>query len=466
MLLSAGTVQKQQQTVTMSPEHIMGKSMLKMCLQELQQFIDAQFSENPALVLEEEPVCPLCGSPLNGNACHSCGSRKIESFDDYSHDDEWLPKSPSHQASDDDYYEVFAGVASPESLIDHLKMQIRASMNDDDTRVAEYIVECLDDDGYLHEPLIDIANLFNLSVPQAEVILYSIQRMDPYAMGSRDLRECLLIQLSCMVSASREKEIAELILYNHWDDFCRMKLDRIAKFLHIDKDYVMRAARFIREKLTPYPSSAFRDPWEKFVPRQVSSIRPDIIINIIDDELTAALVDPVSGRISVDSMYSDLFTEMSQKKNSYKESDKTHIRDSVLRARSVIDALEFRKSTLRKIADELLIIQKEFFVKGTSALMPITKKELAERIGVHESTVCRATQDKSIQLPSGEVIPFDTIFDSALPIKELVRQLSNEQLSDNDIAQRLSESGIQIARRTVAKYRSQLGVLTRDYRSV
>lgn len=467
MLLSAGTVQKQQQTVTMSPEHIMGKSMLRMCFQELQQFVSAQFSENPALTLEEESVCPLCGSLLSDNKCLSCGSKRIESgSDDNFGDDEWILKNPVIQSHDDDYYEAFAGVASPESLTDYLKLQIKVLLNENDIQIAEYIIDCLDDDGYLHEPLIDIANFFALSVPQVEEILHSIQHMNPSAMGARDLQECLLIQLSCIDSTSREKDIAELMLNSHWDDFCKMKLDRIARALHIDKEYIMRSARFIREKLTPYPSSAYRDPWEKFVPRQISSIRPDIVINWIDNKLTADLVDPVSGRISVDGMYADLYTEMLQNKNSYKESDKTHIKEAVLKARSIIDALEFRKSTLRKIADELLVIQKDFFINGTCDLAPITKKELAEKIGIHESTVCRATQDKSIQLPSGEVIPFDTIFDSALPIKELVRKLSNDQLSDNDIANKLSESGIHIARRTVAKYRSQLGVLSRDYRSI
>lgn len=180
--------------------------------------------------------------------------------------------------------------------------------------------------------------------------------------------------------------------------------------------------------------------------------------------MAAEVVDPISGRVSIDEIYIDLYNQMMRKKALFKESDVGHIRDSVHKARSIIDALGFRKASLSRIANELLILERDFFIKGIYALAPITKKELAARIGVHESTVCRATQDKFIQLPSGEVIPFDMIFDSALPVKELVRQLSNERLSDNDIATKLSEYGIHIARRTVAKYRSQMGVLSRDYR--
>lgn len=250
MELGIGIAQKQQQTITMSPEHIMGKSMLKMPLQELVQFINAQASENPALILDDGPNCPSCGSTLIDNACPVCGSKAIVSIDEFADYDEWLPKRPYMQPNDD-YCEVYAGVAAPQSLTDYLKMQANVILKEDDIQVAEYIIDLLDEDGYLNEPLIDIANLFHLSVPQVESILAAIQHMDPPAMGSRNLRESLLIQLSYIDAHDEEKRIALEILTNYWDDFCRMKLAHISKVSHINKDKVLLGAKLIREKLTP-----------------------------------------------------------------------------------------------------------------------------------------------------------------------------------------------------------------------
>ena len=182
------------------------------------------------------------------------------------------------------------------------------------------------------------------------------------------------------------------------------------------------------------------------------------MIRRTEDGLDIVALDPVSGRVAVDEMYADLYAEMSARKNGFPESDRTHVRECVTKAMAVIEALEFRKSTLRKITGELLRCQERFFADGPAALKPMTKKELAARVGLHESTVCRATQDKTLRLPTGDVISFDVLFDSALPVKELVRQFATQRLSDGQIATKLSEAGIHIARRTVAKYRDQLRV--------
>ncbi len=463
--MALGIALTQKQTGGMVPEHMIGKSVLKMSVVELQEFVRAQLAENPALALQEERSCPVCGSELAGEICAMCGYRETDeehASDEYAddwHDDGW--KLP--ERADEDPMDTFALVASPKSLADHLKEQIRSEFAEDTVEIAEFIVDALDEDGYLHEPLIDMANRLGMSVPELEVVLHEVQSLDPPGIAARSLRECLLIQIRRIESESQDRDLAETILRDHWEGVERMRLDKVAERLQISREDVERALMFIRDRLNPHPAAMFRDPWERLAPRQVSRTAPDIAVRRTESGLVAEIVDPVTSRLSLDETYSYLYSELSKKK-SCSVADQAHIRGCVRDATCLIEALEFRGSTLARIAEELARCQAGYFTDGPSALKPLTKKEVAQRLGVHESTVCRATQDKTIQLPSGEVISIEVLFDSALPVKELVRQFATERLSDGEIAGKLAEAGIHIARRTVAKYRDQLRVLPVEYR--
>lgn len=466
MTAHGSMVGRQQQTATMVPEHIMGKAVLKMNLQEVQQFIETQCAENPALVMEEESRCPACGCMLSGDLCPACGASKVSCTEDFrADDDSWQERSyDSSSTGDADYYEPFARIASPKSLCEHLNEQARLSLEGEDLRVAESLIDYLDEDGYLREPLIDISRSLSMSVPQLETVLHILQTFDPPGVGARDLRECLLLQLSQSEDDSCDKQLAEQIVSDHWDALSRMKLERIATALKVEMTDVTDAVSFLRDSTSPRPADAFHDPWDGLSPQRVSRTRPDVVVLRTENGFAAQIPDPLTGRVAVEDVYSELFLEMSQKKTGFAEKDRVHIKECVLKARALIEALEFRKSSLRKVIDELMDYQADYFAKGPLALKPITKKELAQRIGLHESTVCRATQDKTIRLPSGEVIEFDVLFDAALPVRELVREFAAQRLSDGAIAEKLSEVGIQLARRTVAKYRDQLGVLPLEYR--
>lgn len=466
MAAHGGMVAKQQQTSTMVPEHILGKSVLKMSLEESQRFVEMQFAENPALVIEQESQCPACGAMLMGDYCPSCGSTKVSTDDDpYLGDDDWQERVVTSVASaDDDYYEPFACVAAPKSLEEHLKEQLRLSEEIEEFEIAEGIIDSLDEDGYLREPLIEIASRLRVSVPQLELVLRQVQALDPPGVAAQDLQECLLLQLSRIEADAPKRQMAEFIVRDHWELLGRMKLDRIAAALSTKVEVVREALEFLSKSTSPHPADMFRDPWESLVPRRASRTRPDVLVYSTEDGLIAEIADPVSGKVSVESMYASLYAEMSRKSSTHSEKDSAHVRECVTKAQILIEALEFRKSTLRRIIDALLDTQAKFFVEGPLALKPMTKKDLSQLIGLHESTVCRATQDKTLRMPNGEVISFDVLFDSALPVKELVRSLATQRISDSEIARRLTESGVQIARRTVAKYRDQLGVLPVELR--
>lgn len=472
MALHAGTGQRQHQNAGMVPEHFLGKAVLKMGLQELQQFVQEQLAENPALTMEDGSRCPFCGCVLVGGYCPACGSESFTAEQEISdNSDDWDEEVwTSHALADDgESCEALSFVAASTTLPDHLREQIRISTEGEERRVAEFLIDCLDEDGYIREPLLEIASRFEISVPQLEDVLHLVQSLDPAGVGARDLRECLLLQIVQLDDDSDEKRLAETILRNYWEAVERMKLDHLAARLDVDAESITDALEFIRENLNPHPASAFRDPWEKLAPRREARQVPDVLVRSTDDGLVAEILDPVTGQAIVDEAYNSLYTEITARRTAFSEDERAHIRECVQSARVLIESLEYRKSTLRRVADELVRSQAGYIVNGAAYLKPLTRKELAHRLNVHESTVCRATADKTMQLPSGEVVSFEIFFDSALPVKELVRKLSAERpggkaMSDNEIALKLKDMGFEIARRTVAKYRSQLRVLSLDYR--
>jgi len=461
----------QRQTVGMAPEHLVGKAVLKMGLQDLCQFVRSEMAENPALAIEDGPLCPICGSSLIGQYCPICGSEMLVQPGPLPDEPaEWLEQAAGGE-SPDEWVEPFSFIAAPSRLTDHLKEQINTNLPREHLAAAEFIVDCLDEDGYLREPLFDIAARLSMSVPELESVLSEVQGLDPPGIAARNLRECLLIQLRRSCDCSEQRRDAERILLDCWTEICRMKIDAIGKRLGLERRRVESALKFIRRTLSPYPASMFRDPWQTMAPRTAPRLVPDVIIRHSDLGLVPEVVDPFSGRASIEETYAILYEEMCRKTRQRESSahpdpaEQAHVRESVLRARALIEALEFRKITLRRLSEELVRCQADFFTLGPSALKPMRKKDLARRIGMHESTICRATQNKTLQMPTGEVVSFDVLFDPGLSVKELVRELALQRLTDGQIAERLASSGINIARRTVAKYRDQLRVLALEYRS-
>lgn len=464
--MAIGTGISQNQTTGLIPEHIVGKAVLKMSLLELREYVQMELAENPALTLNEDNCCPVCSSLLVDGICETCGASVVEGqsteeqedFDDWD-EDIWMVEDHTDDVSP----EPFTYVASAKRLTDHLREQIRTHLRPEDVVVADFIVDSLDEDGYLREPLYDMASRSKLSVPELEAVLLKVQNLDPPGIAARDLRECLLIQLRQLDHACPERANVELMLSEHWDLVTRMRLDEVAKRMRTDRETVERALRFVRKSLNPYPANAFYDPWQKLAPLKQARQAPDVVVRETEAGLLAEVVDPIQNRIAMDQIYVNIFNEMS-KKHGHSDGDQESIRDSVRKARSLLEALEFRRTAVRTVAEEILRCQADFFLKGPAWLKPITRKQIARQVGLHESTVCRATDGKFIQLPSGEVISFDVLFDAALPVKELVKQLAVHKLSDGEISKKLADMGIKVARRTVAKYRDQVRVLPVDMR--
>lgn len=447
------------------PEQIQAGKILRMGLPELQSFVEQQVLENPALAVEESARCPLCGAPLSdANTCRICGSSVDSAHSEEADRDDYIEPESFHSAEFDEDFDPFGSVAAETDLQSHLHRQAAGVFQGHNLIVADYIIDSLDDRGYFTESLLETANLFGLSVPELRLILDEIQTFDPIGIAATDVRECILIQLRQRAELPEEGELALRVADECWEELAKLRLQAIADKLDADADDVRAALEFISTELTPYPASLYRAPWQELAPTQVAKIVPDVVIRENEDGLAVEVVDFRLGTLKIDEIYEAVYNQVSGKNgSSFTEEERKHVCEQVNNARCVLEAIELRKTTLARMSLHLVQEQRDFVIKGRQHVKPLTQKQVAEALGVHESTISRAVTEKHIQLPSGEVISFDLFFDSALPIKEKIQQIvsacgPSAQPSDAQIAAKLAEQGIQIARRTVAKYRMQLQI--------
>ncbi|MHB9037983.1 MAG: RNA polymerase factor sigma-54 [Armatimonadota bacterium] len=465
-----GPVLAQRQHLRTIPIQIQANAILNMNLLELQQFIETEAAENPALSVDDTSRCPICGFATVAPTCPVCSASLAARKEPDSNDFEerhYLDRAFA-AAIGDEIFDPFRTVARSMELVDYLKQQARMSMGGRKLRIAEYLIESLDDDGYFRESLFETAEDFAASVPEVESVLAVVQSFDPAGIGARDLRESLLIQIRRIASDEASAFNAERILEDYWDEFSRMRLKSIAQKMEVSYDIVVEAGEFIRDRLTPHPASVYRAPFDELAPRESSAVVPDVIIQKSGECFVAEAVDCYGSYLKIDETYDECYRSVKSGDSCLGEEDRKHIREHVERVRCILEAITLRKKTLARVAAYIADYQKDFMIHGASHLKPLRQKDVAKALEVHESTICRALSDKFCRLPSGEVVSFEMFFDSALPVRTLISQiiaLSTEPISDGEIAKRLTAQGVSIARRTVAKYRDQLKVLPYQLRA-
>ncbi|MEN6356140.1 MAG: RNA polymerase factor sigma-54 [Armatimonadota bacterium] len=451
------------------PVQIQANSILNMSLLELQQFVETEAMENPALCMDETSRCPVCGFVTVSPTCPVCSASLAaskSSITDDGNERSYLEKA--FAAGNDELFDPFRTVARSMELDDYLKQQARMTMGGRKLRIAEYLIDSLDDDGYFRESLFETAEEFAAAVPEIESVLKIVQSFDPAGIAARNLRESLLIQIRRIVSSEPISTTAELILEDCWEDFSKVRFKSIAKKLEISHQIVIEACEYIRDNLTPRPASAYHAPFEELAPRESSAVVPDVIIQKNGDSFTADVVDCYGSYLKIDETYEECYQSIKSGESYLGEDDCRHIREHVERVRCILDAIKLRKKTLARVAAYLAEYQHDFLAHGPSKLKTLRQKDVAKALEVHESTICRALSDKFCRLPSGEVVSFEIFFDSALPVRNLISQiiaLSTEPLSDGEITKKLADHGVSIARRTVAKYRDQLRVLPYQLRA-
>lgn len=350
-------------------------------------------------------------------------------------------------------------------LWDHLQAQLYQNngYEDGDVRVGEEIIGNIDEDGYLTCSVEEIASTIDVGVESVERVLGRIQRFDPSGVGARDLRECLLLQVEDRLGRD---PLAYRIVDLYFGELSTHKYHEIARALGISPVEAQEAADEIAQ-FDPKPG-------RKYAQDEGDYVTPDIIVQEIDGEYVITLNDGDIPRLRISRTY-QLLAQNGEFKGKAKEFAQAKLNG----ANWIIQAIEQRRQTMIRTMHVILDRQREFFEKGIHFLRPLTLKEVADEIGMHESTVSRVTNEKFVQTPRG-VFRLKFFFSSGLSteegedvsargvrarIQELIdSEEPQDPLTDQQIVEQLKAEGVQIARRTVQKYRDQLGVLSSRYR--
>lgn len=458
--------QSQTQQQKVDPKIIMANTVLQLSSMELQQAIEQELMENPALEAEDEDPCSGC--ELAPFMCKDCSYQKqttaSNTVDLSVHD---LEVAFDFTGDPDDENDPIGLIESELTLCEHLRNQLRNSASGELCKTADYLVNYINESGYLECDLLEITLELDASDEELEQAVALLQTLDPPGVGARDLRECVLIQLRYLAEEGRGNAVAERMVRDCWDEVVSRKFGRIARRLKVKPELVRQAMRFIQTKLNPHPAGGFRSPWAHNPSDSRDAVRPDVIICRTPTGYDIEVVSNERVSLAVNPYYRQLYNEIRDgKAESHAEDDKKHIMEHVERADLFVKNLNQRRKTLRTITKHIVEYQHGFLGTGSKLfLRPLTRVKLAEMTNMHESTVSRATANKYVRLPSQEVVPFDFFFHSSHSLVDMIVQLiQNEDaahpLSDQEIADILTERGMTVARRTIVKYREAQKILS------
>ncbi len=466
---------QQQMTMRISPRLIQANHVLELSSMELQEYMQHELEENPALDMSEALHCPQCRSLMVDGVCQVCARAQnntgpepatFDSSEAYMD----MGTSSATTTARDEEFDPLSLVAAQMTLSERLLADLLPALSTpSQAAIADYLIGNLDDNGYLQIPLSDVAAVLNVTMEQVEEVLARLQSLEPVGISARDLRECLEIQLIWLQAQGRGNPIALAMVRDHFGELGEHKYGRIAHALGVGQGEVAEAARFIREKLNPFPAQQY-GPQQRAAQTDVPRyVLPDVIIR--EGAEGGLMVDVVESRrfvLRITPSYQDMLREVSSRPADFSDKDREHIKHYISRAKMFMANLNQRRQTMQKIGDFLSEHQVEFLLSGVRHLKPLTRAMVAQYTGMHESTVSRATAGKYVMIPSGKVIPFSDFFTPALNVKDVIKELIDEEgapLTDQEIMERLAEHGYHIARRTVAKYRDQLGILPSSLRS-
>jgi RNA polymerase sigma-54 factor len=362
----------------------------------------------------------------------------------------------------------FDSLVSTTSLQEHLMQQ--AEMTDLPKPALEamkHLVGSLDDRGFLTQTPSDIALQTGLPLESVQEGLKVLKTFDPAGIGASDLADCLIAQLA---AKGRGNSLATRMIRDHFELLTRRRIPELARKLGADADDVQSAIEEI-SKLDPAPGRRFAEDNNRVVV-------PDVTVEKDGEEWKIHLNNDYIPRLRISSTYRDLIA-----KGTLSKEEREYLRERMRSGKFLIDSIEQRQRTIERITREIINAQKEFFENGVSHLKPLTMTQIADVVGVHETTVSRAIANKYIRTPHG-VFDFKYFFTpgyqaesgasvSNTSVKEMIADLINMEdkagpLSDQELVAKLQEKGITIARRTVAKYREELGILPsnlrRDYK--
>jgi RNA polymerase sigma-54 factor len=376
--------------------------------------------------------------------------------------DSYLP-SGGHAADDTGDFDLFAQQSRPISLHDHLHWQLNLSrLEGTDVAIATALIDAIDEDGYLKTgpaELLETLGDDDLALDEIEAVMHWVQSLDPPGVGARDLRECLLIQLRQLPVDTPQRDVAIAVCERYFEALAKNDLEYISRRLAVSVDDVRGATALIRAQ-HPRPGSLIAEMEPQYV-------TPDVFVRKREGSWVVELNPETMPKLRVNPDYAKLIRRADQSE------DNTCLKNHLQEARWFIKSLASRNDTVLRVASKIVELQRDFLEYGEEAMKPMVLRDVAEALGLHESTVSRVTTQKYMYTPRG-TYEFKFFFSShvstasggecsSTAIRAFIRKLvaaekSDKPLSDNKIAEILSDQGIQVARRTVAKYREAMGI--------
>jgi RNA polymerase sigma-54 factor len=472
---------KLSQHLTLTPQLQQSIRLLQLSTLELNQEIETFLQENPLLERDDEeeaPVPPPSSTPTTTSTTSTesestpasgenpPADERPASETDWSIDDGY--GSFSGQDGDEDS-EAPQAAAEPAKLRDHLLDQINLmQMPDRDKRIVAFLIDNLDDDGYMTQDLVELAALLPVELEidseQLTIGLKYLQSLDPPGIGARNLSECLALQLEALPEDTQYREVASLVVKEHLDVFAARDYFRLKKLLRCD-DNVLRAVQAMIIGLNPRPAGNFSGSETRY-------IIPDVVVRKTKGMWVTALNPEAMPKLRINRMYADIL-------HRNRDASFQQLAGQLQEAKWLIKNVQQRFDTILRVSQAIVDRQRHFFEHGEVAMRPLVLREIAETLGLHESTVSRVTTQKFMLTPRG-IFELKYFFGShvstetggacsATAIRALIRQMVGEEdsrkpLSDSQISEVLGKQGIMVARRTIAKYRESLQILPLNLR--
>lgn len=449
MNMGFGLFQEQTLKLVMTPELRQAITILQYSTVDLISYLQEQANENPVIELQEISAAVEMANAKAERPAPEIDWKELVSnraTGDYSvnkNENTYNPLDHVHKSSS--------------TLYEHLERQLGyvKRLTPSQRKIALFLIGNLDEKGYLEISLEEASERLGVTIEEAEDVLTVIQHFDPVGVGARSLSECLLLQLQ---HKGLDDEKIVQIVTTHLEDLANHRFQRIADKLDCSIQDVQEMADLVRT-LNPRPGAAYHHGETRYV-------IPDVTVEKVAGEYIVLVNDITAPRLTISSFYEKMLKEQKSQ-----DEARQFIHDKLNAALWLAKSLEQRRLTLMRVTQAIVELQRDFFEHGIHYLKPMTQKEIAERVSLHESTISRATSNKYVQTPRG-IFELKYFFTSALStasgeatssesvkrqIKAIIeREDRKHPLSDQVIAEMLAKEGIEISRRTVAKYREEM----------
>jgi RNA polymerase sigma-54 factor len=465
---------KLSQKLIMTPSLQQAIKLLQLSKLELQEVLNQELLENPLLEeTAEESKAEEAEAEAQETKSEEEAPKKAEetkekekdSFDEIDYDayfQDYIEYgyNPRGMGEEHEEFPIENTLTRPPNLTDHLTWQL--NMSDSSPRVKEigaFIIGNIDEDGYLRASVDEIVAAGPYDREDVEKAISVIQALDPIGVGARDLRECLLLQLQFL---EVDVPLVEIIIRDHWEMFMQRHFVQLAKVLGIDMKTLEGIVELIKH-LDPKPG-------RKYSNERAIYVEPDVYVHKVGDEYVIVLNEDGMPKLRINGSYRAMLNSMDNKSDG---ETVNYIKDKIRSAVWLIKSLDQRQRTIYKVAESIVKHQREFLEKGIDYLRPLVLRDVADDIQMHESTVSRVVSNKYMHTPRGlflmkyffhSGIDSDTGEDiSSLTVKKKIQSYIEAEdprkpLSDSKIMKILNDEGINIARRTVAKYRDELNI--------